>query len=108
MKEVGIVILISVTATAAAPTPRAFPSVPFVTAKSTQQFADCFASVQDRRSAPWWFVPNDKGGTFSSLGADSVRHAYFITIEDRGSRREIQIQGAAPASPQAEAVSQCI
>jgi len=69
MRDIGIVTLMSVAATAAAPVLPAARSAPLVTTKSTEQFAGCFASVQERRSAAWWFVPNGKGGTFSNLGA---------------------------------------
>jgi len=85
MRDIGIVTLMSVAATAAAPVLPAARSAPLVTTKSTEQFAGCFASVQERRSAAWWFVPNGKGGTFSNLGAAGT--------PDRS--RDIRLQGPA-------------
>ena len=109
MKEFGLIAVFSVAVTAAAPTPRAQNPAPFVTSKSTEAFARCFTDLEERDSAPWWFVPNQHGGgTFSNLGGDSVRHAYFVSISDRGARREIQLHDAPADGHVAAAVSQCI
>ena len=110
MRSLSIATLISVVASAAAPTPQPAASrpVPMVTAKSTRTFAECFASSQDRVSAPWWFVPKENGGTFSNLGAPAVTKPYFLAVNDRGQTREILLQDAAPNSAEAQGVSQCI
>lgn len=108
MKELGIATILGVAVTAAAPGPQAYRPAVYVTPKTTQDFADCFARDQERRAVPWWFVARDKGGTFSNLGGKSVNKPYFLVISDRGTRREIQLQQDAPGRAQAEGVSQCI
>lgn len=106
MKDFGIVALLSVVVNAAAPQPDAPPVL--TTAKSAQVFAECFARSQDRQSVAWAFVPKARGGTFSNLGASSVAAPYFLVISDRGARREIQLQNAAPDGAQERGVQQCI
>lgn len=108
MRDIGIVTLMSVAATAAAPVLPAARSAPLVTAKSTEQFAGCFARAQERRSAAWWFVPNGKGGTFSNLGAAGVSNPYFVVVSDRGQHREIRLENASAGTPEARGVSECI
>ena len=108
MREIGLVTLLSVAVTAAAPGPQAYRPAVYVTPKSTQDFASCFARTQDRRGAAWAFVPRDKCGRFSNLGSKSGAATYFIVINDRGGRREIEIEPAAPSGGQREAVNQCI
>ena len=108
MKVVGIVTLLSVAAVAGAPNSKASNPAPVVTAKSTEQFAACFAKAQDKRSSAWWFVPREHGGTFSNLGAKSVRNPYFVVISDRGAHREIELRSANSESPVAREVNQCI
>lgn len=108
MKGAGLVTLLSVTATAAAPSFADRNPRPIVTAKSTEAFAQCFAQAEDERSASWWFVPNGKGGTFSNAGAAKVDKPYFVMISDRGTRREIQVQDVAEGSPEAGGIKQCI
>jgi hypothetical protein len=104
-----VVTLISVAVTAAAPASQKSDSAMFATAKSTQQFADCFSRTQDKLSRPWTFVPRENGGgTFSNLGARSVSNPYFLLIKDRGSRREIQLQNAGLDGPEARGAEQCI
>ncbi|MGN6849101.1 MAG: hypothetical protein ACTHJK_06460 [Sphingomicrobium sp.] len=109
MKDLGFVTLISVAAIAAAPgSPRTGPTA-FETVKSTQQFAECFSRAQDKLSRPWAFVPKENGGgTFSNLGAPAVQNPYFLVINDRGSRREIQLQNASWNGPEARGAEQCI
>jgi hypothetical protein len=108
MKAYGIATLISVVAVAAAPAPQPRSDVSFATMKSTQEFADCFTRIQDRRSMPWWFVPKNSGGTFSNAGAARVGKPYLLLVSDRSGRREIQLQNAARDGPEARAVNQCI
>jgi hypothetical protein len=108
MKEIGLVTLLSVAVTAAAPNARSNPPASYATLKSTAQFADCFARSQERHGIPWWFIPKERGGTFSDLGAKSVARPYFLVIDDRGTRRDIQLQQGAPEGAQSEAVQQCI
>ena len=109
MKDLGIVTLISVAAIAAAPASEGRHASAFATSKSTQAFADCFERSQERNSTPWWFVPKESGGgTFSNLGAPSIKKAYFVVISDRGSTREIQLQNASWDGPAARGVEQCI
>ena len=108
MRSLGIVTLVSVIATAAAPSMQAAKGNPLTTTKSAQAFAACFANDQDRRSASWWFVPKSGGGTFSNQGAASAAKPYFLVISDRGERREITIDNAARGSAALEGVSQCL
>lgn len=109
MKDLGFVTLFSVAVIAAAPGPARSGAAAFETAKSTQQFADCFSRTQDKLSRPWAFVPKENGGgTFSNLGARSVSKPYFLLIDDRGSRREIQLQNASWDGPEARGAEQCI
>jgi hypothetical protein len=108
MKEIGIVTLLSVAVTAAAPGPQAYRPSVYVTPKSTQDFASCFARTQERSGAPSWFVPRSEGGTFSNVGAKSVSRPYFLVINDRGTRREIRLEQGAPGQAQSKAVNQCI
>src|SRR3982750_2731246 len=108
MREIGIVTLLSVAVTAAAPGPRAYRPSVYVTPKSTQDFARCFASNQDKRGSAWWFVPREKGGTFSNLGAKSGAATYFVVINDRGTRREIALDQRDPGSGPTEALNSCI
>ena len=101
MKILGLAGLFAISASAASS-----GAAPFATAKSIEQFAQCFANAQDRAGKAWWFVPKQHGGTFSDLGATAVRAAYLVTIDDRGSKREIRVpQGSADS---AEVVRRCI
>jgi len=108
MREIGIVTLLSVAVTAAAPGPQAYRPAVYVTPKSTQDFASCFERSQDKHGAAWWFVPRDHGGTFSNLGSKSGAAIYFVVINDRGARREIALDQRSPADDQRDAVNECI
>ena len=108
MKDFGIVALLSVIISAAAPHADPAKTGTLTTAKSTQAFADCFARSQDREAIAWAFVPKAHGGTFSNLGAASPAAVYFLLISDRGERREIQLQNAAPGGAQERGVMQCV
>jgi hypothetical protein len=106
MRDVGILTLLSVIATAAAPGPKPRESETFLTARTTDAFVRCFAETQDRGAAPWWFVPKREGGTFSNLGAASVSDPYFLVISDRGQSRAVKLEHAARL--QTVGVKQCI
>lgn len=123
MKDIGIITVLSVIVSAAAPNAPIYganstaprmkvvasraqpgqPAVPasladkpakmFVTAKSTTQFDSCFADKQDDSALPWWFVPKPNGGTFSNLGSRTIKSAYFVVVSDRGPRREVRLEG---------------
>src|SRR3954451_5026915 len=97
MKDIPIITLLSVIISAAAPSSPAFseynPTKSFLTAKSTDQFASCFADTQDRGALPWWYAPKNNGGTFSNLGSRSVQSAYFVVVPDCGSSREVRLEG---------------
>lgn len=108
MRSLGIITLLSVVATAAAPARQQAAQVPMVTPKSAAAFVDCFGRSQDQRGAPWWFVPKGNGGTFSNLGSPSVRQPYFLVVSDRGAHRELTIKDAAPGSPAIRGVTQCM
>ena len=108
MRDIGIVTLMSVAATAAAPMLPVARSEALVTTKSAEQFAGCFVSVQESSSAAWSFVPSGKGGTFSNLGAAGVRNPYFVVISDRGEHREVRLENASVGTPEARGVSECI
>jgi len=107
VKEIGIVTLLGVAVTAAAPGPQAYRPAVYATPKTTQDFAECFAQSQHRSGKAWWFVPREHGGTFSDAGAKAVAKPYFLVINDRGKRREIQLERA-PYGELKEAVSQCL
>lgn len=83
MKEIGIVTLLSVVAVAAAPHGRSEKETVFVTRKSAEVFDACFAAARIGRPAD-------------------------LVLTDRGSRREIQLSGAALNGPDAQAVKQCL
>jgi hypothetical protein len=108
MREIGIVTLLSVAVTAAAPGPQAYRPSVYVTPKSTQDFASCFARSEDKRGAAWWFVPRDRGGTFSNLGNKSGAATYFVVINDRGTRREIALDRRGPGDGPSKALNACI
>ena len=77
MKSLGIVTVLSVAATALAPSVHSRAPVGAVTAKTVQAFAECFTQAQDRHEAAWAFAPGPHGGTFSNLGADDLRTALY-------------------------------
>ena len=110
MKDIGIVTLLSVIISAAAPSaPEYGPAKSFLTVKSTDQFASCFTNSQDSGGLPWWFVPKNNGGTFSNLGSRTTGSAYFVVVSDRGSSREVRLEGkGASESGVDRAVSQCV
>jgi hypothetical protein len=114
MKQFGLVTLISVMASAAAPVSsvRGERDASFSTARSVEQFGGCFVNAQDRARRAWSFVPKGNGGTFSNAGAHGVRNPYFLSLSDRGSTREIRLErasaGAAFDPRIAQAVDQCI
>lgn len=95
MKQVGIVILLSVIASAAAPaaTPRQ-TGMTLLTQKSLDQFGSCFVQAQDRVDAAWSFVPKADGGTFSNVGASGARAYYFLAVSDRGMSRQVRLEPA--------------
>jgi hypothetical protein len=69
------------------------------TDKGAEAFATCFASAQDRASRPWSFVPRESGGgTFSNAGAKGVASPYFLTIAERGQKREIRLESPGDAA----------
>ena len=107
MRSLGLMTMLSVAATAAAPNLPPRDPAHITTMRSVQAFADCFATSQDQRSAAWWFVPKESGGTFSNRGAAGVAKPYFLVISDRGARREIRLENVTGASPAAQGVSQC-
>lgn len=107
MKGLGIVTLLSVAATALAPSVQSRSPVGTETAKSVEAFAECFTRAQDRHAAAWAFAPSRHGGTFSNLGAAGVDKPYFIVISDRGTRRIILLDHVQAGSPAASGVSQC-
>jgi hypothetical protein len=108
MDKVGIVTLLSVVVTAAAPGAQADRPSVYVTPKSTQDFAQCFARSQDKRHAAWSFVPRDDGGTISNLGAKRAAATYFVVIRDRGVQREIALDQRGSNAAAREALSECI
>ena len=113
MKQVGIVILISVAASAAAPAPRASQkAVTLETGKTVEQFSGCFVNAQDRASLAWSYIPQSRGGTFSNFGAKGARAPYFLAVLDRGSTRQLRLETASAGSnvdPRvSRAVDQCI
>ena len=108
MREIGIVTLLSVAVTAAAPGPQAYRPAVYVTPKSTQDFASCFARSEEKRGAAWSFSPREHGGAFSNLGARNAAATYFVVIHDRGTRREIALDMKSPGGGPREALNECI
>lgn len=108
MREIGIVTLLSVAVTAAAPGPQAYRPSVYVTPKSTQDFASCFARAEDRSGAAWWFAPRDHGGTLSNLGSKSGAATYFLVINDRGTKREIALDPRSTDAGPRKALNECI
>ena len=121
MKDIGIFTLLTVIVSAAAPASPEYvraapftaqeysPYKSFVTAKSTDQFASCFANSQDSGGLAWSFVPKDDGGTFSNLGSRSGASAYFLVVSDHGSRREVRLEGRGGSEVAVrKAVTQCV
>jgi hypothetical protein len=112
MKQVGIVILMSVIASAAATaaTPRQ-SGVTLLTQKSLDQFGGCFVAAQDRADLAWSFVPKADGGTFSNAGARGARSYYFLAVSDRGMSRQVRLEPAEAGLPIdlriVRAVNQC-
>jgi len=112
MKYFGIVTLVSVLASAAAPCSHAHAAEARATNKTVEQFGGCFVDAQDRAALPWSYVPQSRGGTFSNLGAKSARPPYFLAVLDRGSTRSVRLEPAnasASIDPRVvRAVDQCI
>jgi hypothetical protein len=113
MKDIGIITLLSVIISAAAPSspgsPQRMSAKAFITAKSTDQFGSCFAGAQDSGALPWSYVPKEDGGTFSNLGSRPISSAYFVVVSDRGSNREVRLEGNGSSEIAVNrAVSQCV
>src|SRR5438270_627221 len=113
MKSIAIISLLSVIIPAAAPSSATLPDYQsvksFVTVKSTDQFASCFADTQDRGGLAWAYIRKDDGGTFSNLGPRSLSSAYFVVVSDRGTRRDVRLEGnGAKEVGINRAVDQCV
>jgi hypothetical protein len=78
------------------------------TPKSLDQFAQCFASTQDRAARPWWYVPYADGGLFSDSRSGNQDKGYFLRIRDIGGQRQIAVQSAAQESAITRAVDTCL
>jgi hypothetical protein len=113
MKDIAIISLLSAIISAAAPSspnlPEYKPAKSFITAKSADQFASCFADTQDRGGLAWAYVRKDDGGTFSNLGPRPLSSAYFVVVSDRGTRRDVRLEGnGAKEIGINRAVDQCV
>lgn len=113
MKQVGIVTLISVAASAASPSSHTNNnSATFETNKSVAQFGNCFVAAQDRAARPWSFVPRSNGGTFSNAGAKAAGPDYFLAISDGGQQRVVRLEPASATTALdaniARAVDRCV
>ena len=109
MKQIGIVTLISVAASAAAPITNASSvASTFSTGKSVEQFGGCFVAAQDRAGRAWSFVPKGDGGTFSNAGARGARGLYYLAVSDRGAARELRLETPAAVDPAVKkAIDRC-
>ncbi len=109
MKSFGIVTLMSVAASAAAPVSySASTPATYSTGKTVEQFAGCFMGVQDHARRAWAYVPRGDGGTFSNSGARGARGLYFLAVLDRGSTREIRLETPGSVDPSVtRAINQC-
>lgn len=105
MREIGIVTLLSVAATAAAPTPRVAQPAPRLSA--TAQYAACLASKANPGSTRWWIVANDRGGSIAMPARPNIQHAYLVVIGDQGERREIVLDPTDPDRQQQKGENQC-
>jgi hypothetical protein len=113
MKHFGIVTLISVAASAAAPGSSAgHAAVTRETSRSVEQFGGCFVDSQDSAAVAWSYVPQSRGGTFSNFGARGARTPYFLAVLDTGPTRRVRLEAATAGSKidlrVARAVDQCI
>lgn len=103
MREIGIVTLLSVAATAAAPSSRASQSAPAL--GTPGQYAACLAS-NPQAASRWWIVANDRGGSIAMPAGAEVQRAYLV-IEDRGARREIALEQTGAGGQQQKGGSTC-
>jgi len=78
------------------------------TAKSMDEFRECFLAAQAGASNDWWFVPNERGGVFSNDGGARVGNAYTLELIDSGSSRTLRMRPANPSSPPQPAVAEAI
>jgi hypothetical protein len=113
MKQIGIVTLVSVAASAAAPIAHAPGNAArFETSKTVAEFGGCFVRLEDRASRAWSYVPKEHGGTFSNIGASRARGLYYLAVSDRGAVRELRLEpasaGTAVDRGTARAVDQCV
>ena len=113
MKHFGIVTLVSVAASAAAPGSNAgHAAVTRETSRTVEQFGGCFVDAQERAALAWSYVPQSRGGTFSNFGARGARAHYFLAVLDTGSVRRLRLETPSASSsidPRvARAVDQCI
>lgn len=108
MKEIGIVTVLSVAITAAAPGPDAYRPAVYVTPKSTHDFATCFTQKQEERGRAWWYVPREHGATISNAGAKGVASPYYVVVNDHGARREIALDRHGDDGGARKALNECI
>lgn len=92
MREIGIVTLLSVAATAAAPTPRI--AEPVAAPSATSRYAACLASSETPTAARWWIVANERGGSIALPAGARVQHAYLVVVDDQGERSEMALERA--------------
>jgi hypothetical protein len=80
------------------------PRVQASTARSMQEFSQCFVSTQERAARPLWIVPNEGGGgRISNDGARGVSNPYRIrfTAGDGGNGVELFLARRDPGEEQA-------
>lgn len=92
MREIGIVTLLSVAATAAAPTPRI--AAPAAAPSATSRYAACLASRKTSTAARRRIVANERGGSIALPAGARVQHAYLVVVDDRGERSEMALERA--------------
>ncbi|MGE5563062.1 MAG: hypothetical protein ACM3ZV_07095 [Bacillota bacterium] len=74
------------------------------TSKSLQEFGSCFAAAQEKRSRPFWFVPNDGGGRFSNEGGHDVTGRYGIRFTEGQPQNRIEVSVASRGGPDEQAL----
>jgi hypothetical protein len=80
------------------------------TAKSLNDFGQCFVRAQEQHSRAWAFVPTRTGGTFTNAGAVGVAMPYWLRVSEDRPVNEIRLFAAQPSddsSTLVEAVNRC-
>jgi hypothetical protein len=97
----GVLILV-----ASAPT-ASMPLLDASSAKRPQEFAVCFSREVERSNGVWAYLPNDRGGTFTDSGAQSLAASYWLQVRDAGNATRLRLYASADVTQVKEAVDRC-